>query len=100
MTLAGLALLAAVLATRGRAALRGSARAAGAGLAGALAGAAAGAMVSAALPVTGFFPNAGVAVLACLAAAAAFGAVVVLLDGKDLRALAARARARLARRPA
>jgi peptidoglycan biosynthesis protein MviN/MurJ (putative lipid II flippase) len=100
MTLTGLALLAAVLAARGRAALRGSARAAAAGLAGALAGAAAGALVSAALPVTGFFPNAGAAVLACLAAAAAFGAVVVVLDGRDLRALAARARARLARRPA
>ena len=100
MTLAGLALLAAVLAARGRAALRGSARAAAAGLAGALAGAAAGALVSAALPVTGFVPNAGAAVLACLAATAAFGAVVVLLDGRDLRALAARARARLARKPA
>jgi hypothetical protein len=29
-----------------------------------------------------------------------FGAVVVVLDGKDLRALAVRARARLRRRPA
>jgi putative peptidoglycan lipid II flippase len=98
LTLAGLGLLAAVGAIRGSAALRGSARAAGAGLAGALAGAAAGALVSAGLPVTGFIPNAGAAVLACLAAVAAFGAVVVVLDGRDLRALAARARARLARR--
>jgi hypothetical protein len=39
-------------------------------------------------------------VLACLAAAAAFGAVVVVLDGRDLRALAGRARARLTRRAA
>jgi hypothetical protein len=39
-------------------------------------------------------------VLACLAATAAFGALVVVLDGRDLRALAARARARLARRAA
>ena len=100
LTLAGLALLAAVGVIRGPAALRGSARAAGAGLAGALAGAAAGALVSAGLPVTGFIPNAGAAVLACLAAAAAFGAVVVVLDGRDLRALAARARARLTRRAA
>jgi putative peptidoglycan lipid II flippase len=100
LTLAGLALLAAVRAARGPAALRGSARAAAAGLCGALAGAAAGALVSAGLPATGFLPNAGAAVLACLAAAAAFGAVVVVLDGRDLRALAARARARLRRRPA
>ena len=100
LTLAGLGLLAAVGVIRGPAALCGSARAAGAGLAGALAGAAAGALVSAGLPVTGFIPNAGAAVLACLAAAAAFGAVVVVLDGRDLRALAARARARLTRRPA
>jgi peptidoglycan biosynthesis protein MviN/MurJ (putative lipid II flippase) len=98
LTLAGLGLLAAVGVIRGPAALRGSARAAGAGLAGALAGAAAGALVSAGLPVTGFIPNAGAAVLACLAATAAFGAVVVVLDGRDLRALAARARARLTRR--
>ena len=100
LTLAGLALLAAVRHARGPAALRGSARAAAAGLAGALAGAAAGGLVSAALPATGFLPNAGVAVLACLAATAVFGAVVVVLDGKDLRALALRARARLRRRPA
>jgi putative peptidoglycan lipid II flippase len=100
LTLAGLALLAAVRHARGPAALRGSARAAAAGLVGALAGAAAGGLVSAALPATGFLPNAGVAVLACLAATAVFGAVVVVLDGKDLRALALRARARLRRRPA
>jgi putative peptidoglycan lipid II flippase len=100
LTLAGLALLAAVRAVRGPGALRGSARAAAAGLAGALAGAAVGAGVSAGLPVTGFLLNAAVAVLACLAVTAAFGAVVVVLDGRDLRALAARARARLRRRPA
>jgi putative peptidoglycan lipid II flippase len=100
LTLAGIGLLAAVGVIRGPAALRGSARAAAAGLAGALAGAAAGALVSAGLPVTGFLPNAGVAVLACLAATAAFGGVVVMLDGRDLRALAGRARARLTRRAA
>jgi len=100
LTVAGLALLAAVGVIRGPAALRGSARAAGAGLAGALAGAAAGALVSASLPAAGFLANAGAAVLACLAATAVFGAVVVVLDGRDLRALAARARARLTRREA
>jgi hypothetical protein len=49
------------------------------GRAGTVAGATAGALVSAALPVTGF------------------GAVVWVLDGSGLRALAARARARFAR---
>ena len=100
LTVAGLVLLAAVRAARGPAALRGLARATGAGLAGAVAGATAGALVSAALPVTGFVPNAGAAVFACLAAAAAFGAVVWVLDGRDLRAVAARARARFTRKPA
>jgi putative peptidoglycan lipid II flippase len=100
LTVAGLALLAAVWRTRGPAALRGSLRAAAAGLAGAVTGAAAGAMLSARLPATGFLPNVAAALLACLAAAAAFGTVVLLLDGQDLRALATRARARLARRPA
>jgi putative peptidoglycan lipid II flippase len=97
LTVAGIALLAAVRAARGPAALAGSGRAALAGLAGALAGAAAGTGVSAGLPVAGFFPNAGVAVLACAAAAAAFGAIVLVGDGGELRVLAARARARIAR---
>ena len=72
---------------------RGIGQAAGAGLAGATAGA----LVSAAPPVTGFLLNAGAAVFACLAAAAGFGAMVWMLDGGDLRALAARPRARFAR---
>ena len=76
---------------------RGIGQAAGAGLAGAMTGATAGALVSAAPPVTGFLLNAGAAVFACLAAAAGFGAVVWMLDGGDLRALAARPRARFAR---
>jgi putative peptidoglycan lipid II flippase len=90
LTCAGIALLAAVRATRGPAALRGSGRAAGAGLAGAVAGAAAGALVSAELVVTGFFANAFVTLLACASAAAAFGVAVLVLDGGDLRAIAAR----------
>jgi len=87
---AGTALLAAVRRARGGAALAGTARAAAAGLIGAVAGAAAGAGVSAAVPVTGFFPNATVAVLACCGALVAFGATAYALDGGDLRAVAAR----------
>ena len=51
---------------------------------------AAGALVSAALQVTGFFPNAFVTLLACACAAAVFGVAVLALDGGDLRAVAAR----------
>jgi putative peptidoglycan lipid II flippase len=94
LTCAGIALVAAVRATRGPAALLGSGRAAGAGLAGALAGGAAGALVSAGLRVSGFFPNAFVTLLACASAAAVFGVAVLALDGGDLRAVAGRAAAR------
>jgi peptidoglycan biosynthesis protein MviN/MurJ (putative lipid II flippase) len=97
LTYTGIALLAAVRASRGTAALRGSARAAGAGLAGALAGGAAGALVSARLDVSGFVPNAAVTLLACACAAAVFGAAALVLDGGDLRALAARAAGRWSR---
>ena len=97
LTYTGIALLAAVRSARGTVALRGSARAAGAGLAGAVAGGAAGALVSASLPVSGFIPNAMVTVLACLGAAAVFGAAALVLDGGDLRALAARSAGRWAR---
>jgi putative peptidoglycan lipid II flippase len=97
LTLSGIALLGAVRQARGRAALRGSGRAAVAGLAGALAGGAAGAAVSAALPVSGFIRNAGVAVLACACVAVVFGLAALILDGGDLRAVAARARGRLSR---
>jgi putative peptidoglycan lipid II flippase len=97
LTCAGIALLVAVHSARGGAALHGWARAAGAGLAGALAGAAVGALVSAGLPVTGFLLNAGVGVLACVTAATAFGLIVLVLDGGDLRAVVARVAARLGR---
>ena len=97
LTYTGIALLAAVRRTRGAAALRGSARAAGAGLAGAVAGGAVGALVSASLPVSGFIPNAMVTVLACLGAAAVFGVAALVLDGGDLRALAARSAGRWGR---
>jgi putative peptidoglycan lipid II flippase len=90
LTCAGIALFVAVRATRGPAALLGSGRAAGAGLAGAVAGGAAGVLVSASLQVSGFLPNACVTLLACASAAAAFGVAVLVLDGGDLRAVAAR----------
>jgi putative peptidoglycan lipid II flippase len=97
LTYTGIALLAAVRGTRGTAALDGTARAAGAGLAGAVVGGAVGALVSASLPVSGFIPNAMVTVLACLGAAVVFGVAALVLDGGDLRALAARSAGRWAR---
>jgi putative peptidoglycan lipid II flippase len=94
MAASGAALLAAVRRTRGGRALRGTARAAAAGLAGAATGATAGAAMSAALPVSGFVPNALVAVLACGCAVVAYGVTAYALDGGDLRAVVARARRR------
>ena len=90
LTCAGIALVVAVRVSRGPAALLGSGRAAAAGLAGAVAGAAAGVLVSAGLPVTGFFPNAFVTLLACASAAIAFGIAVLVLDGRDLRVILGR----------
>jgi len=90
LVVSGTALLAAVRRARGGAALAGTVRAAAAGLAGAVAGAAAGAGMSAAMPVTGFFPNATVALLACCGAVIAFGVTAYVLDGGDLRAVVAR----------
>jgi putative peptidoglycan lipid II flippase len=97
LTYAGIALLIAVRASRGEAALRGSARAAGAGLAGALAGGAAGALLAARFHVSGFVPNAAVTLLVCLCATAVFGAAALALDRGDLRALAARTTERWSR---
>jgi putative peptidoglycan lipid II flippase len=89
MAASGAALLAAVRQVRGSTAVRGTMRAAAAGLAGAAAGAAAGAGISAAMPVTGIFLNAVVALLACCCAAMAFGLAAFGLDGGDMRAAAA-----------
>jgi len=94
MAASGVALLAAVRRARGAGALQGTARAAAAGLAGAAAGAAAGAGMSAAVPVTGFVPNAFMAVLACGCAVVAYGLTAYAFDGGDLRAVLARARRR------
>jgi putative peptidoglycan lipid II flippase len=97
LTVAGIVLVAAVRRARGAVALHGVTRASLAGLAGALAGAAAGLGVCAALPASGFFPNIAVVLLACVTTTLAFGLVAFALDGGELRALAARARAKLAR---
>jgi hypothetical protein len=45
-----------------------------------------------AVPVTGFFPNAGIALLACACVAVVFGTATFALDGGDLRAALARVR--------
>ena len=95
LTVGGLALLGAVRRARGRAALRGTARAALAGLAGAVAGAVAGGALSAAVPASGFIPNAGVTILACGCVALVFGGAALAVDGGDLRALLARGRGML-----
>jgi putative peptidoglycan lipid II flippase len=97
LTVAGIALVAAVRRARGAAALHRVTRAGLAGLASALAGVAAGLGVCAALPVSGFFPNVAVALLAGLSTTLVFGLVAFALDGGELRALATRVRAKLAR---
>jgi putative peptidoglycan lipid II flippase len=94
MAVSGAALLTAVRRARGDGALHGTMRAAAAGLAGAVVGALAGASMSAAVPVSGFFLNVLVALLACCCAVIAFGVIAYVLDGGDLRALVARARRR------
>jgi len=97
LTVAGIALVAAVRRARGAVALHGVTRAGAAGLAGALAGTAAGLGVCAALPASGFFPNVALVLLAGLSTTLAFGLAALAFDGGELRELAARARARLAR---
>ncbi len=95
MTAAGVALLVAVGRARGAAALRGVWRTLGAGLAGAVAGAAVGLGMTAALPVSGHWRNAGLALLVAVCAVIAFGVVVALLDGGELRSAAIRVRRRI-----
>jgi putative peptidoglycan lipid II flippase len=85
LTVAGVALLILVRRERGAAALAGVPRAFLAGLAGCAAGAAAGSAVSILLRVHGFFPNVGVSILVSAAVTAVFVAVVMNLDGGDLR---------------
>lgn len=96
LTVAALALIAAVRSARGRAALAGTGRVAGSGLAAAVAGGAAGggaaAALMAALPSAGPVADAVIAVLAAGCAVAAFGLVAYLPDGSELRAAVTRMR--------
>jgi len=94
LTVAGIALLVLVSRERGGAALTGVPRAFGAGVAGCAAGAAAGSAVAAVVPASGFFPNVGISVLVTAVVTAVFAAVVINLDGGDLRAALLRLRAR------
>jgi putative peptidoglycan lipid II flippase len=95
MTVAGAGLLLAVRRVRSGAALRGLARSAGAGCAGAVAGAAVGAAASTVVPVSGFLPNAVLAVLAATCAGLVFALIAWALDRGDLRALVTRLRTRM-----
>ncbi len=96
MTASGVGLLVAVQRVRGAAALRGSWRAIGAGLAGGLAGAAVAVALTSAVPVSGPWPNAGLAGAAGVCVLISFGAVVAVLDGGDLRSVLARVKRRVA----
>ncbi len=97
MSVSAIALLAAVLRFRGRAALRGVGRAAGAGLAGAVIAVAAALAVSASVrPEARLLVQAVLAAVAGVVALSVFGAVVLVLDGGDLRAVVSRFRRRSA----
>jgi peptidoglycan biosynthesis protein MviN/MurJ (putative lipid II flippase) len=99
LTVSGIALLVLVRRERGPAALRGVPRALLAGLAGCVAAAAAGwavaTVISAsvpALPAGGFLVNVGLSLLVVVVVTAVFAAVVLSLDGGDLRAALSRLR--------
>jgi murein biosynthesis integral membrane protein MurJ len=101
LTVGGALLLVLLARARGRAALAGLGRALLAGVLGGLAGYGVGALVAAGLDRAGFVPglgaagpygNAVTAVLAALAAAAAFLLVAALIDRQDLRAVLRRSR--------
>jgi putative peptidoglycan lipid II flippase len=95
LTVAGAALLVLVRRDRGGGALAGVPRAFLAGLAGCAAGAAVGSTVAALVRVSGFFPNVGISVLVSGIVTAVFVAVVMNLDGGDLRTALARLRTRV-----
>ena len=98
LTVSGFALLVLVRRERGPVALRGVPRAFLAGLAGCVAGAAAGSAVAAAVTravsahAGGFLFNVVVSLLVAVVVAGVFGAVVLALDGGDLRAALSRLR--------
>lgn len=90
MTVAGIALLAALLRVRGRAPVAGVARAAAAGIVGAAAGGLAGYGVAWGIGTGGLILNLCVAALAAAVAVAIFAAIAFLLDGSDVRAVLSR----------
>jgi len=101
LTVSGVALLVLVRRECGRAALGGVSRAFLAGLAGCAAGAAGGSAVSSvisgavpALPAGGFLLNVGLSVLVAVVVTAVFAAVVLRLDGGDVRTALSRLRTR------
>ena len=101
LTVSGIALLVLVRRECGPAALSGVPRAFLAGLAGCAAGAVAGAAVSSvisgavpALPAGGLLLNVGLSVLVAVVVTAVFAAVVLRLDGGDVRSALSRLRAR------
>ena len=101
LTVSGIALLVLVHRDCGAAALRGVTRAFLAGLAGCAAAAAAGSVVSAAISASvpslrdgGLLLNVGLSVLVAVVVAAVFAAVVLRLDGGDVRTALSRLRAR------
>jgi murein biosynthesis integral membrane protein MurJ len=101
LTVSGIALLVLVRRECGPAALSRVSRAFVAGLAGCAAGAAVGAVVSSlvssavpALPSGGFLANIGLSVLVAVVITAVFAAVVLRLDGGDVRSALSRLRAR------
>jgi putative peptidoglycan lipid II flippase len=92
LTVAGVVLLVLVRRDRGGGALAGVPRAFLVGLAGCAAGAAAGSAVATLVRVSGFFPNVGISVLVSGVVSAVFVAVVMNLDGGDLRTALGRLR--------
>ena len=87
LTCGGVALLVLVRRYRGGAALRGCARACLAGLAGAAGGTCAGLAASGAVHMHGYLGNAALTLLCAVAVVVVFGAIVLALDGGDLRAV-------------
>lgn len=84
MTVAGVALLVALVRERGRASIAGLGRATVAGFAAAIAGGAAGYAVSAAAGSTGRLASVGVAAGAALVAAVVFSLIAFAIAGRDL----------------
>jgi putative peptidoglycan lipid II flippase len=101
LTVSGFALLVLVRRERGPAALRGVPRAFLAGLAGCVAGAAAGSAVARAVSANAgeLLFNVAVSLLVAVVVAGVFGAVVLALDGGDLRTALSRLRGPAARDP-